>query len=123
MRLLPTGLTYFLEVARTGSVSEAAVALIRRKQDGQTVWLAQWNDKWQAYHFVSGQKRLDETHQIGALLAQNFSGIPMYILPDVSAWRSDKIAGPIGVYNEHGYGLFYNMNKWYTVGSGSTSSS
>ena len=27
MRLLPTGLTYFLEVARTGSVSEAAVAL------------------------------------------------------------------------------------------------
>ncbi len=69
------------------------------------------------------QKRLDETHQIGALLADNFSGIPMYILPDVSAWRTDKIAGPIGVYNEHGYGLFYNMNKWYTVGSGSTSSS
>jgi 8-oxo-dGTP pyrophosphatase MutT (NUDIX family) len=41
--------------------SEAAVALIRRAQDGQTLWLAQWNDKWQAYHFVSGHKRPDES--------------------------------------------------------------
>jgi len=62
-------------------------------------------------------KRLDEIHKIGDYIAQDFVGIPMYILPDVSAWRSDKIAGPIGVYNESGYGLFYNMNEWYTVGS------
>src|SRR5205085_5419809 len=44
-------------------------------------------------------KRTQEIHQIGALVAQDFVGIPMYILPDVSAWRTDKIAGPIGVYN------------------------
>ncbi|MFI5459731.1 MAG: NUDIX hydrolase [Isosphaerales bacterium] len=41
--------------------SEAAVALIRRQQDDQTHWLAQWNPKWQAYHFVSGHRRHDET--------------------------------------------------------------
>jgi len=64
-------------------------------------------------------KRTQEIHQIGALVAQDFVGIPMYILPDVSAWRTDKIAGPIGVYNSSGYGLYYNMNKWYTVGSSS----
>jgi peptide/nickel transport system substrate-binding protein len=60
--------------------------------------------------------RLDMIHKIGDYIAKDFVGIPMYILPDVSAWRSDKIAGPIGDYNEHGYGLYYNMNEWYTVG-------
>jgi len=62
-------------------------------------------------------KRLDMIHKIGDYIAQDFVGIPMYILPDVSAWRTDKIAGPIGVYNSHAYGLFENMNEWYTVGS------
>jgi 8-oxo-dGTP pyrophosphatase MutT (NUDIX family) len=41
--------------------SEAAVALIRRIQDGQTFWLAQWNPKWRRFHFVSGHRRPDET--------------------------------------------------------------
>ena len=41
--------------------SEAAVALIRRRLDSQTRWLAQWNPKWCAYHFVSGHRRDDET--------------------------------------------------------------
>jgi 8-oxo-dGTP pyrophosphatase MutT (NUDIX family) len=41
--------------------SEAAVALIRRQQDGQTCWLAQWNAKWQRFHFISGHRRPDET--------------------------------------------------------------
>ena len=41
--------------------SEAAVALIRRFLDGQNRWLAQWNPKWGAYHFVSGHRRHDET--------------------------------------------------------------
>ena len=36
--------------------SEAAMALIRRIHDGQTLWLAQWNRKWGAYHFVGGQR-------------------------------------------------------------------
>ncbi len=41
--------------------SEAAVALIRRVQDGQTLWLAQWNPKWRALHFVGGHKRPEES--------------------------------------------------------------
>ncbi len=41
--------------------SEAAVAVIRRVQDGQTFWLAQWNPKWQAYHFVGGHRRPEES--------------------------------------------------------------
>jgi 8-oxo-dGTP pyrophosphatase MutT (NUDIX family) len=41
--------------------SIAAVALIRRRDAGQTVHLTQWNPKWQALYFVSGHKRPTET--------------------------------------------------------------
>jgi 8-oxo-dGTP pyrophosphatase MutT (NUDIX family) len=41
--------------------SEAAVALISLMRDGQTYWLAQWNDKWGAFHFVAGHRRPEET--------------------------------------------------------------
>jgi len=41
--------------------SIAAVALIGHKQDGQTVWLARWNQKWNAYHLVAGHKLADES--------------------------------------------------------------
>src|SRR5205814_72605 len=67
--------------------SEAAVALIRREQDGQTVWLAQWNDKWRAYHFVSGHKRSNETfreclvrevaEELGLKEGANYTAAPM----------------------------------------------
>ena len=39
----------------------AAFAVIRRDERGQTLWLAQWNPKWGAYHFVGGHKRPEET--------------------------------------------------------------
>jgi len=41
--------------------SLAAVAVIRRRQDGKTLWLAQWNRHWARYHFVAGHKRADES--------------------------------------------------------------
>jgi 8-oxo-dGTP pyrophosphatase MutT (NUDIX family) len=41
--------------------SIASVALIRRQQDGRTLWLAQWNRRWQMYNFVSGHKRPEES--------------------------------------------------------------
>jgi hypothetical protein len=39
------------------------------------------------------------------------------VLPAVSAWRSDKIAGPIGLWNGTPYGLFFNIDDWYLVTS------
>jgi 8-oxo-dGTP pyrophosphatase MutT (NUDIX family) len=41
--------------------SEAAVAIIRSGEACQPAWLARWNDRWQAYHFVAGHRRSDET--------------------------------------------------------------
>ena len=42
-------------------LSEAAVALIRREQDGRTFWLARWNRNWRAYHLVGGHRRPGES--------------------------------------------------------------
>jgi 8-oxo-dGTP pyrophosphatase MutT (NUDIX family) len=41
--------------------SQAAVALIRRIDVRRTLWLARWNRRWRAFHFVGGHKRPRET--------------------------------------------------------------
>jgi 8-oxo-dGTP pyrophosphatase MutT (NUDIX family) len=41
--------------------SLASIALIRRRGDGRTLWLAQWNTNWECYHFVGGHKRPGES--------------------------------------------------------------
>jgi len=41
--------------------SEAAIALIRREFESSTQWLAQWNEGWQAFSFIGGHKRDDES--------------------------------------------------------------
>jgi 8-oxo-dGTP pyrophosphatase MutT (NUDIX family) len=41
--------------------SVAAFALIRREENDQTLWLAQWNRHWNCYNLVGGHKRPDET--------------------------------------------------------------
>jgi peptide/nickel transport system substrate-binding protein len=58
-------------------------------------------------------KRVDLIHQISEIYAQDFVSIPLYILPNVGVWRTDQVAGPIGEYNSHFYGLFYNSFDWY----------
>jgi 8-oxo-dGTP pyrophosphatase MutT (NUDIX family) len=40
--------------------SEAALAVIRRPFEGGSRWLAIWNVKWDAFHFVGGHRRPDE---------------------------------------------------------------
>jgi peptide/nickel transport system substrate-binding protein len=58
-------------------------------------------------------KRLDLLNQVYALEAQDFLSLPLYVLPNVGAWRTDKIAGPIADYIPSNLGMFYNMNEWY----------
>jgi peptide/nickel transport system substrate-binding protein len=61
-------------------------------------------------------KRLDLFTQIYALEAQDFLSLPLYDLPNVGAWRTDAIAGPITDFISSNLGMFYNMNEWYTAG-------
>jgi 8-oxo-dGTP pyrophosphatase MutT (NUDIX family) len=41
--------------------SEAALAVIRRARDSGSRWLALWNAKWDAFHFVGGHRHPGET--------------------------------------------------------------
>ena len=34
----------------------------------------------------------------------------------MTMWRTDHIAGPIGLFNSSPYGTFFNMNEWYLPG-------
>jgi hypothetical protein len=67
----------------------------------------------QADQELDVQKRIDLSNQVGTLMGQDAMSLPLYILPNVSAWRADTIAGPVGQYNESIYGLFFNMDQWY----------
>jgi len=59
--------------------------------------------------------RLDLMNQIYAFEAQDFLSLPLYDLPNLSIWRTDQIAGPIGVYTRSNLGLWFNMNEWYVA--------
>jgi 8-oxo-dGTP pyrophosphatase MutT (NUDIX family) len=43
--------------------SEASLAVIRRPRDGGSRWLALWNVKWDAFHFVGGHRHPGETYR------------------------------------------------------------
>jgi hypothetical protein len=38
--------------------------------------------------------------------------LPLYQKPLITAWRTDKVAGPVGKYNETALGGFYNLPDW-----------
>jgi peptide/nickel transport system substrate-binding protein len=60
-------------------------------------------------------KRLDLFNQIYAAEATDFLSVPLYVLPNVGAWRTDKISGPISDYIPSNLGMFFNMNEWFVA--------
>jgi peptide/nickel transport system substrate-binding protein len=69
----------------------------------------------QADQEVDETKRVSETQQIGKIEAQGseLPALPLFNLPNVWAYRSDLVAGPVGKWGPTNYGLFFNMNEWY----------
>jgi peptide/nickel transport system substrate-binding protein len=53
-------------------------------------------------------------NEVYALEAEDFIGLPLYVVPVVSAWQY-QIAGPIADFSSSVYGLFFNMNDWYVA--------
>jgi hypothetical protein len=64
---------------------------------------------------VDPARRLALMERIYQLQAQDFVSLPLYVLPVINAWRTDKIAGPIGLYSSTPYGMFFNMDEWYSA--------
>jgi 8-oxo-dGTP pyrophosphatase MutT (NUDIX family) len=62
--------------------STASLAVIRRPStDGLPLYLAQWNDCWQAFHFVGGHKDDDESHR-ACLVRELFEELGVLPQPD-----------------------------------------
>jgi len=61
--------------------------------------------------------RLTDMNTIYQAEQDDFLSLPLYQLPNVGAWRTDKIAGPISDYIPSNLGMFYNMNYWYVPAS------
>jgi peptide/nickel transport system substrate-binding protein len=62
-------------------------------------------------------KRLDLLTQVYGLEVTDFLSLPLYVLPNVGAWRTDQIDGPITDYIPSNLGMFYNMNEWFQAGA------
>lgn len=58
-------------------------------------------------------RRAELMNLVYQIQALDFMSLPLYMLPAVSAWRTDRITGPIGAWNSSPYGLFFNMDQWY----------
>lgn len=57
-------------------------------------------------------KRRDLLHQVGALEAEELPWLPLYQKPLITAWRDDKITGPIDAFTSSPLSAFYNLNEW-----------
>jgi peptide/nickel transport system substrate-binding protein len=58
-------------------------------------------------------KRVELTHKIGDLAREDIVWIPLYQKPLITAWRSDRVGGPIGDYTINPLSSFYKMNEWF----------
>ena len=61
-------------------------------------------------------KRVDQIHQIGQYLVDDSVMLPLFQFPNIAAWRTDKISGPIDA-DVANFMAFQNINQW-TANSG-----
>jgi len=57
-------------------------------------------------------KRADMVHQIGQFVRDDYVTLPLYIFPAMSAWRSDKVEGPIDAFINSPESNFWNLWDW-----------
>jgi peptide/nickel transport system substrate-binding protein len=61
-------------------------------------------------------ERLATIRAIGAEARADMAWIPLYQLPNLTAWRTDQLEGPIGDWTSSTYGGFANMYDWSLIG-------
>ena len=60
-------------------------------------------------------KRAALIQQVAALTAQDLPMLPVDVLPNIAAWRTDKIAGVDEASLSSPYGFFFGMTQWYAA--------
>ena len=69
---------------------------------------------------VSETKRIRIVRRIQELLGEDVVAIPLYSVTAITAWRSDRIAGPVGTWTSAFYGPYFNAEEWFRPGGRST---
>ena len=59
--------------------------------------------------------RYDLIDQIYTQIHKDLAALPLYPFINITAWRTDKIAGPVGQWNQAPFGTYWNMDYWYKV--------
>jgi peptide/nickel transport system substrate-binding protein len=78
-----------------------------------------WSNKQADALMQQSDQELDPTkraaliQQIAALSASDLPMIPVDVLPNIAAWRTDKIGGVDPNDLSSPYGFFFGMDKWY----------
>ncbi len=58
-------------------------------------------------------KRHQLIDQIYTQIHKDLVALPLYPFINITAWRTDKIAGPVGQWNQAPYATYWNMDFWY----------
>jgi len=60
---------------------------------------------------VDETARVDLIHQIGKFLADDAVMLPLYQFPNIAAWRTDQVGGPVDA-DAANYQAFQNIDQW-----------
>jgi peptide/nickel transport system substrate-binding protein len=60
---------------------------------------------------IDETKRSDLIHQIGKYLADDAVMLPLYQFPNIAAWRTDQVGGPVDA-DAANYQAFQNIGEW-----------
>lgn len=121
----PRGDFVMAEWATGGSVDPTITASLgcdavptEANQFGGANWIRWCNEEADALMKQSDQEldpnaRLELLNQVYQMQVDERISLPLFALPNVAAWRTDKVAGPIDKYAATNYGIFYNLHEWF----------
>jgi peptide/nickel transport system substrate-binding protein len=121
----PKGKFTVADYATGGSVDPSITSTLaceniptKKNQFGGGNW-NHWCDQQATNLMHQSDRELDQSNRLNLLTqiyhaeTKDFVSLPLYVLPNVGAWRKDKIAGPVSAYIPSNLGMFWNMNQWY----------
>ena len=65
---------------------------------------------------VDETARADLIHQVGQALVDDAVVLPLFQFPNIAAWRTDQLSGPIDADAGNYRSAFNNLNKWEPAG-------
>jgi len=65
---------------------------------------------------VDETARIEQIHKLGQYLVDDHVLLPLYQFPNIAAWRTDKVGGPVDEWAGNFMSAFRNLNKWEPQG-------